>query len=268
MNFLPIIALYIIVIFHIAYVPIKANPSNSDDDEEPLLGGKDLDRTNSVRKKSKTRSSKLHSRRWSHISHSDNSVRRPSLDYQRCALNIKSYLGNLKIHSSLYSTVWSGFKYIDVVHNVYRDYIRRIILHINLLRMLHGACPLQESITLDELAQISAKTFSKNNLAKIRYEGYGVSKDYVHCFRLADVVERLYSTRIFYSYNRKYGKKLAKQFTQLIWRSTTQIGIGISKWRDHFHVVIIYYPKGNIEGHYGNNVFEKKISWKEMAKIK
>ena len=44
-------------------------------------------------------------------------------------------------------------------------------------------------------------------------------------------------------------------FTQLIWKNTKEVGFGFSYDRKgNFYVVANYFPSGNIEGQYQNNV--------------
>lgn len=45
-------------------------------------------------------------------------------------------------------------------------------------------------------------------------------------------------------------------FTQVIWKSTTKLGIGRAESSSgNIYVVVYYSPKGNIEGEYHTNVF-------------
>uniref|UniRef100_A0A0K0G0I8 CAP domain-containing protein (inferred by orthology to a zebrafish protein) n=1 Tax=Strongyloides venezuelensis TaxID=75913 RepID=A0A0K0G0I8_STRVS len=134
--------------------------------------------------------------------------------------------------------------------------------------ILYGACPLRQNTKLDKSAQVYANMFSRNYITRIHYEEYGVYNDAVRYIHLTKIISCLYSKRIFYNYRHKAGKKLEKKFTQLIWKDTTQIGNGIAKFRKYFYIVLLFYTKGNIEGHYEKNVSEEKISWKKIAKIK
>ena len=50
------------------------------------------------------------------------------------------------------------------------------------------------------------------------------------------------------------------QFTQLVWKSSREIGVGVatSQSGEH-HVVVNYYPPGNIPGQYRSNVLRPQI---------
>uniref|UniRef100_A0A0N5BB21 SCP domain-containing protein n=1 Tax=Strongyloides papillosus TaxID=174720 RepID=A0A0N5BB21_STREA len=144
----------------------------------------------------------------------------------------------------------------------------QIIQHINLIRLKHGACPLQENEHLNELAQ----TFA-NNMAKYLYfnskpfKGYGILHNALTHSDLTKVVSNWYSGRRFYSYNLNYKIPMAKDFTQMVWKSSSFIGVGVGRRAKYFYVVAFIYPKGNIKDHFNRNVFEKEISWKKLAQI-
>uniref|UniRef100_A0A0N5BB20 Secreted protein n=1 Tax=Strongyloides papillosus TaxID=174720 RepID=A0A0N5BB20_STREA len=50
MNLLLTIVPYVFLLIHTAFVPIKAIHFNRDDEEEPLIGRKESDQRNSVKK--------------------------------------------------------------------------------------------------------------------------------------------------------------------------------------------------------------------------
>uniref|UniRef100_A0A0N5BB19 SCP domain-containing protein n=1 Tax=Strongyloides papillosus TaxID=174720 RepID=A0A0N5BB19_STREA len=258
MNFLLIIVLHIIVIFNITSVPIKANPHDSDDEKEPLI-----DRENSVRKYSNRRSSQLSYRRLGRISHRKPSVRRPSLNYESCKLNIKSYLGGKKIYISLQTTVWHDFNYKYYWKNNYEEYKSRVIQNINLLRMIYSVCPLKESTKLDISAQTYAKLIAEKPLTLNPFKQYGVITTVLYNSELVQIVSRIYNEHIFYNYYFNSGGGLTNRFTQLVWKSSAYIGIGVSNREHLVYIVLLFYPKGNIRGRYERNVLKKKISWKK-----
>lgn len=52
----------------------------------------------------------------------------------------------------------------------------------------------------------------------------------------------------------------AASFSQLIWKSTTEVGFGIAEDDGKFYFVAEYFPSGNIPGEYEENVFQLNIS--------
>jgi len=54
-------------------------------------------------------------------------------------------------------------------------------------------------------------------------------------------------------------KEKVKNFTQLVWKDTTEVGFGWAQSNQGiFYIVGIYYPSGNIEGKYMENVFPEE----------
>jgi len=47
---------------------------------------------------------------------------------------------------------------------------------------------------------------------------------------------------------------IADPFTQTVWKSTTQIGVAVSKKDGLLKVLVLYFPAGNQEGKYRDNV--------------
>jgi len=46
----------------------------------------------------------------------------------------------------------------------------------------------------------------------------------------------------------------AGHFTQVVWRSSTHLGVGKAEGTDSDFVVAVYYPPGNMEGTFEENV--------------
>uniref|UniRef100_A0A0N5CDN8 SCP domain-containing protein n=2 Tax=Strongyloides papillosus TaxID=174720 RepID=A0A0N5CDN8_STREA len=210
---------------------------------------------------------KLSLKRSKHSSHRKVTVRRPSYNYGNCIMNIKLYLGERKIYKSIYYTIWRDFDYKHYWINSYADYKLRIIHHINLIRLIHGVCPLQEDEYLDALAQTYANELTKrgiffrdsNNYSK----KYGIIEGASLFSQLTAIVSRMYDEKNHYNFYLNFGTPMTSHFTQLVWKSTRSIGIGVLKKNDIFTIVLFFYPKGNIRGEYKKNVFKKQISWKK-----
>uniref|UniRef100_A0A0N5BB18 SCP domain-containing protein n=1 Tax=Strongyloides papillosus TaxID=174720 RepID=A0A0N5BB18_STREA len=267
MNHLLVIVLNIIVIIHIAFFSIKANPYNSDGENELLIGRGESYNKNSIGKKSRRKFSLLSYKGSRRNNHKAVSLRRPSLNNGDCVMNIKAYLGRRKIYPSIQYTVWHDFDHKKFMISNYPDYMSRIVTNINLIRILYGACPLKENTQLDLLAQIYAKLIADKCLIGSNFKQYGVIKAVLPITNLTEIVSSLYKEHIFYSFRLSYGGSLTDKFTQLVWKSSILIGVGILRKRNRVYLALLFYPKGNIRGQYKTNVLEKKISWKKMAQI-
>lgn len=71
------------------------------------------------------------------------------------------------------------------------------------------------------------------------------------------------ATKLWYKEVNRYNqdvpiyRKVYRHFTQLVWRDTTEIGIGVAVSPDKVVVVANYYPSGNIEGEFRENVLAR-----------
>ena len=86
-----------------------------------------------------------------------------------------------------------------------------------------------------------------------------VSSD--HCARLpiflgSTPIERWYSQSTMYNFTAPGVSASTIDFTQLIWKETTQFGIGIAFNGDKRSVKIVanFYPAGNVVGVFASNV--------------
>jgi len=58
-----------------------------------------------------------------------------------------------------------------------------------------------------------------------------------------------------YNFQKAEFSELAGNFTQLVWKSTREIGVGIAWNKDGKSIVVCnYYPPGNINGNFLDNV--------------
>lgn len=134
--------------------------------------------------------------------------------------------------------------------------------------MKHGICPLQESEHLNGVSQIFATKMATHFYFNDKpFKKYGIIHTVLTRSDLTKVVSNWYTERHFYSYKLNYKIPIAKDFTQMIWKSSHFIGVGIEKRHKFYYIVVFFYPKGNIKDHFKTNVFEKEISWKRLAQL-
>ena len=78
----------------------------------------------------------------------------------------------------------------------------------------------------------------------------------------ADAVDRWYDEIKDYDFrtcDTKNGRPIG-HFTQLIWKGTNKVGLGMARNKDNnVYVVANYYLAGNIEGYFKKNVLPMKI---------
>ena len=63
----------------------------------------------------------------------------------------------------------------------------------------------------------------------------------------------------YFKNSNKYSKNTS-HFTQMIWKSTTDVGFGFKKKGDYYYGVAFYYPPGNVLGEYKENVLTANSS--------
>jgi len=141
-----------------------------------------------------------------------------------------------------------------------------IIDRVNFYRKLHRVEPVTYASTLSKSSQLwadniaSSKTLAHSettfgeNLAS--FGGYSLSEDEF----LNKSVDLWYNEVNFYKFENPGFSPETGHFTQLIWRSTTKIGYGISRSGSNTYVVMQFDPCGNVNNQFDQNVLSKTIS--------
>ena len=147
----------------------------------------------------------------------------------------------------------------------------------NYYRKYHQAGPLILTQKLNDFAQNYAETLAKKNMMmhseeedrdKI-YGGWAGENIFTYWtsgsnlkITGADAVDRWYDEIKDYDFrtcDTKNGRPVG-HFTQLIWKGTNKVGLGVARNKDNnVYVVANYYLSGNIEGYYKKNVLPMKI---------
>lgn len=79
---------------------------------------------------------------------------------------------------------------------------------------------------------------------------------------LGSSVDLWYNEYQFYNYESGGFSMKTGHFTQLVWKMTTSLGVGIAKDQNSWIVVCRYFPPGNVEGQYIQNVLKPKSKLK------
>jgi uncharacterized protein YkwD len=108
------------------------------------------------------------------------------------------------------------------------------------------------------VAQNWANTLAARNIfAHSGTQGYG-ENIYASTSRSVtgrDPVDLFYAEIKYYNYNAPGFSKATGHFTQVVWKSSKSIGVGVAKGRDGTtYVVVNYYPQGNYQGQFSANV--------------
>jgi uncharacterized protein YkwD len=167
-----------------------------------------------------------------------------------------------KTSDKLQSSNNNNNNYFSNKINLDKDkYIKEVINLINLKRKDHNVLPLIEDKELDEIAQnYSEKISITNDLnnSKNTFNGEELGESLFSCSRpieASKLVDNWY--RIGQNYDESNPK--ASHYTQMIWKNSQKIGVGITQSNTgYFYIVANYYPGGNIEGQFKENVLPKK----------
>ena len=142
-----------------------------------------------------------------------------------------------------------------------QEYNQRALLAHNKYRRKHqvGDLVLSEDLRL-EAQRIAEKLSSKdqfmNDYGTYTRDGCGENQarnaNTQLLFNTDWATDKWYSYVKYYNYNEPGYNKVARTFTRVVWKSTTEVGFGIAGK----YVVARYCPKGNVKGEYSENVFE------------
>jgi uncharacterized protein YkwD len=119
----------------------------------------------------------------------------------------------------------------------------------NALRAKHGVPALSWSGKLAGIAQDYANkcVFEHNN------SGYGENLAQASDPNVSSMINDWYSEISAYDFASGTGNGTG-HFTQVVWKSTTQVGCGIAQCTDGAILVCNYSPAGNMQGAYVENV--------------
>ncbi len=140
------------------------------------------------------------------------------------------------------------------------NYIKEVIDLINLKRKDHNVPPLIEDKDLDNIAQIYSKKISQTNdlnYSKNTFNGEELGESLFSCSRPIEASKLIDN---WYKLGQYYDESNPKpsHYTQMIWKNSQKIGVGISQANTgYIYIVANYYPGGNIEGQFKENVLPK-----------
>ncbi|XP_018335436.1 Golgi-associated plant pathogenesis-related protein 1-like [Agrilus planipennis] len=141
------------------------------------------------------------------------------------------------------------------------DFVEECLKAHNEYRSLHGVPPVTLNHEISEFSQSWAEML----LAEKRFQpsgnpSYGENLFYVYSpvpnFKLSpkSPVKSWYDEIKFYRFGEEPVDLTAGRFTQLIWKDTREIGIGVARDEDTAIVVVNYYPPGNYVGAFRKQV--------------
>ena len=138
-----------------------------------------------------------------------------------------------------------------------------ILYLINKKRKEYNVQPLIENNEITNIAQKYAEEISQTEIlvnSNNKYKGDDLGES-IFCYStISDansLVDRLCKKESSYDYNND--QEIPSHFTQMIWKNSKLIGIGINRNINtgHMFYVLNYYPSGNISGKFKENIINK-----------
>jgi uncharacterized protein YkwD len=135
----------------------------------------------------------------------------------------------------------------------------------NVYRARHGAPPLVLSSQLNDVAQHYVEQLARTN--KLVHSGNTHFGENLYAFgssgqallRPEAVVDRWYNEIQNYHFDKPGFYMGTGHFTQLVWQSSKELGMGIARAADGtWYVVANYSPPGNVPGQFPMNVLKPK----------
>ena len=134
----------------------------------------------------------------------------------------------------------------------------------NELRESYNLPLLSKNEELNDMASKYAESLVKNNGKFINtsniYNGQFVGENVIisESKKAEDVFNVITKEKNLYNYEENKFSKKAGHFTQMIWKETTDVGIGFmqDKENNKYYSVILYYPTGNCLGQFKKNVIK------------
>ena len=139
-------------------------------------------------------------------------------------------------------------------------------------RLQHGCSELVEDIDLSYKAQAYANQLAENDEISHSDQKLGSKSIGENCGMFCDsdiesTTPSQYMTDLWYEEIKDYDfnqtdfgyRYNTKNFTQMVWKETKQVGIGMAQGKSgNWYFVANYYPKGNEEGEFKKNVIKVK----------
>ncbi|KAK0411550.1 hypothetical protein QR680_005708 [Steinernema hermaphroditum] len=123
-------------------------------------------------------------------------------------------------------------------------------------RKKHGAEPLSLDNHLNKFAQEWAENLAKLNVMKHRLNNkYGENIAAGYPLSNVNAVKMWYDEVQKYNYQSATFAAGTGHFTQLVWKDSKRVGVGIAKASSGMYFIVANYdPAGNVMGHFAANV--------------
>jgi uncharacterized protein YkwD len=145
------------------------------------------------------------------------------------------------------------------------EYIQQALEEHNNIRSQHNVEPLEHDLMLSQKAQAHAEELLNKGVVKHsdcmcgeRIVGENLIWFNGENKAAKEAVEMWYRESEDYDFdNHGFGFNTA-HFTQIVWKGSKYIGVGVASGKGQTYIVCNYYPAGNVQSEFENNVFIRK----------
>uniref|UniRef100_A0A0N5BMB7 SCP domain-containing protein n=1 Tax=Strongyloides papillosus TaxID=174720 RepID=A0A0N5BMB7_STREA len=178
------------------------------------------------------------------------------------SFKITKYLSKDRFSNRIFKSVWSDCDYICYFEIGFSNYKSRALTQINIYRVYHKVHILKENSQLNKLAQnLADKMADRKTLLKVQSSLYGIVVGMSYYPAASVLVTKWYDENSRYRYHTKGPIYGTQSFTQMVWKNTKYVGLGVAKKGDLLFVACFYFPRGNVYGQYRRNVLRRKFTW-------
>ncbi|CAF0721775.1 unnamed protein product [Brachionus calyciflorus] len=140
-------------------------------------------------------------------------------------------------------------------------FIQEMVNQHNILRQNHNVSDLVLNPDLVQLAQNEADKYADNGVMDsqiVKYKNTGLGKNSAIYAGPAGY-SGIQPTNLWYQKSQKFNYASnsiqdSGTFTQVVWKNSKEIGVGVTKKDNKFYIVALYNPPGNILGTVTQNV--------------
>ena len=147
------------------------------------------------------------------------------------------------------------------VYSINTRFLEEILNSHNDLRAKHNSPPLILNPNLSTLAQNKVEKMAQKKEKKIKEKNKKFGANFYFSKNNCsgeEVSLAWYKGKNKYNFTKGVNNKTDEEvnnFTQLIWKSTKEVGFGFTNDEEgNFYVLALYSPKGNIKDEYKNNI--------------
>lgn len=136
----------------------------------------------------------------------------------------------------------------------------------NTYRSLHHSQPLTLNPYLNRLAQLEAERLLQSKrldtTSRLTYQGDTLGRNLAqyssgynsYAYTGYDLTSLFYQGSKNYDYTRDLPTSDHQTFTQLVWKDSRELGVGVAGESGSLYMIAVYYPKGNVIGSFRLNV--------------